>query len=309
MKRLVLMMGSAGVLFACATAKPKETMPAEEAFAPPPKAAPVAADPRATLGTPKEWALQYRRDLDCEQAARDLIPVYGREAGWTYVKACVTKGGFTQLKTLCTYWTDELKTRPEAGSIIAEVIGARGAHLLTDLALVQEQRIPLFDLASALKQPSAFKGRYLVVLGKVGDLKERGGRTEVTLQEQARSSEVSRVVGKDAYGTVSNSSSKGSVSWQSRDSIVGSGSASGSSSSQRSSVSGKMEQRVTDTFDETGQVIIAKLKQPDPFLRAEQNMVFLVRFDGTAVADAETTNEGEEPKRTALVTLVSYHGL
>lgn len=310
MKRFVLLVSGVILSTACATAKPaeKEKVSATEAFAPPAAEQIAPARSKAALGTPKAWAKQFRRDAECERAARDLEAVHGHETAWTFVKACVAQGGFTQLKALCENWTDDLKTRPEAPSMIAQVLAARGGHLRSDLELVQQGRIPLFELGAALKQSSAFKGRYLLFVAKISETKQAAGKTELVLMEQAIASETSSVMTGPRSGSVSSTSGGGSVAWKSSG-AVGSGSASGRYSRDSHSEYGKVETRVTDYFEETGQQILAKIKQPDPFLPVDKNLVFLVRFDGTAIADSENTNDGEEPRHTALVTLISYHDM
>lgn len=294
--------------FACAAAKPVEKMSAEEAFAPAPSTQFAPSQAKALIGAPKEWAKQFPRDLECEKGARGLEEAHGHEIAWTYVKACITRGGFTQLKTLCENWTEDLKTRPEAGSILAQVIASRGGHLKSDMEIVQQLRIPLFELSAAVKQSSAFKGRYLLVIGKIAEAKEAKGKTELVLMEQAIGSDLTSVITGPRSASVSTTSGGGSAGWKSSG-IAGSGSASGNYQKTTRSESGRAEMRVTDFFEETGQVVIAKIKQPDPFLRVDKNLIFLVRFDGTAVADTENTDEGDEPHRTALVTLISYHDL
>jgi hypothetical protein len=308
MKRL-LSFSAAVLLGGCVVAAPKPKMSADEAFSPPPPDGPVSrAQSRAALGPPKDWARQYRRDLECERAAHELVPAHGAEVAWTYLKACIEKGNFTQLKTLVENWEDDLKTRPEAPSIIAQIIASRGGHLRPDLEILQQRRIPVFDLASALKQSAAFTGRYLVFVGKIAEAKTSKGKIELVLAEQTLTSEVASVLSGPRTGAVSTSSGSGQVGFRSNG-IVGSGSAQGSYTNRSTTESGRIEQRVTDTFEDTGQEVIAKIKQPDPFLTADKSLVFLVRFDGALVTDTEAASEGEEPYRTALVTLISYHDL
>ena len=162
--------------------------------------------------------------------------------------------------------------------------------------------------STALKQSSAFKGRYLVFVGKVAETKVSKGKLEMVLLERGLGSDTQNVMSGPRYGSVSSSSGQGALAWKSNG-VAGSGSASGSYSRGNSSVSGNMEQRVTDIFEDTGQEIIVKLKQPDPFLTVDKNLVFLVRFDGSLVGDTSNVSEGEEPPRTALVTLISYHDI
>lgn len=298
------------VCAACVTTPPPPKMSTAEAFAPADSAPVDAAQTRAALGAPKDWARQYRRDIDCERNAHELKQHNGREVAWTYAVACITKGGFTQLESLVDHWDEELRTRPEAPALIAQILASRGGHLRVDLEILQQKRIPVFDLNSALKQSGAFKGRYLVFVGKISELKEKKGKTELVLLEQALGSESAMVLSNGrGYGSSGTSSGSGSAKWRSNG-VMGSGSASGSYSRSGSSVSGEFEQRVTDVFEETGQEVIAKIKQPDPFLTVDKNLVFLVRFDGAARLDTDLAGEGSgDALRTALVTLISYHDL
>src|SRR5687767_9056607 len=123
---------------ACATPKQRETMSPEEAFAPPPEKVVSAQRAQTALPAPKDWAQQFRRDVECERSARELIPVYGKELAWRYLKeGCIGKGGFTLLKQLCENWTDDVMSRPEAISLIAGVVGVRGGQLKADLTIIQ----------------------------------------------------------------------------------------------------------------------------------------------------------------------------
>jgi hypothetical protein len=148
----------------------------------------------------------------------------------------------------------------------------------------------------------------VVFVAKIAEAKEKKGKIELVLLEQAMSSDSERVLAGAASGTVSSSSGSGSAAWRSNG-FAGSGSASGNTSSSSMSASGVTETRVTDVFEDTGQEIIAKIKQSDPFLKVDKNMVFLVRFDSALVGDTSQLGEGEEPQRTALVTLISYHDM
>jgi hypothetical protein len=296
------------VLCACASQKPAEKMSAQEAFSSAPEHPAGGVAARPTLGTPQEWASQYRRDVECELAARDLKVSYGEDIAWKYLtKGCVPRGVFTQLRALLDNWTQELLTRPEAGSLLAEIVAKRGGIVPSDLTMIQQKRIPLFDLNSAVSQANAFKGRYLLLTGKITQIKSHKGRTELAVDEVAAASQSTVVMSHEGRtGSSSARDSSASAEWKSNG-IMGSGSASGKSSTSGFSQSGGVEDRVSDYFKETGQEAIIKLKQPDPFLRTERTLVFLVRFDGTAISDNEDTGESEEPRKVALVTLVSYH--
>ncbi len=290
----------------CATPAPVPKMSAAEAFAPAEQSVVDSATARASLGSPREWAKQYRRDIDCELEARTLLKTIGRDVGWTYLKACITRGHFTQLEALVQNWEDELKTKPEAAPLIAQVIAARGGHLGVDLQLLQQKRIPVFDLNSALRQSAAYKGRYLLFVARIAETKEVKGKTELVLLEQALSNETASVMSGPTYGTVSTSSGNVNATWRT---TTSSGAATANYAHRGTTESGRMERRVTDVFQETGQEVIARIKQPDPFLRVEKNLVFLVRFDGMLASDIGVANKGEDPLATALVTLISYHDL
>jgi len=300
-------------LFGCATAKPVEKMSAEEAFSSAPQTAVAPARAAVALPAPKEWAQQFRRDVECEAAARELGPLYGRQTAWKYLtEGCIAKGGFTLLKHLCDNWTDDILSRPEAISLLAGVVGARGGQVKSDLTIIQSKRIPVFDLGSAVNQTAAFKGRYLLVVGVIDQIKDSKGKIELMISEQEAITNQATVMSGDGMrGSVSRSSGSGSAQWNSTG-IAGSGKASGSYDRSGSYVSGKMENRLTNAFEETGQELIVRIKKPDPFLRTERPILFLLRFDGLLTKDTlADENEGEEVarRRTAIATLISYHDI
>ncbi len=260
------------VVSGCVTAPPPK-MPTAEAFAPGPQAAPLP---------PEQWSRQFRRASDCEAAAYELIPDLGRNAAWSYAMGCAERDDYTELESLIAHWLPELQTKPEVADLLAHVMAARGAHLEEDLALLHRSHVPLFDLHTALAQTDAFKGRSLVFVGKF--VESRGG--EVLLLEQELFSESSSVMAPTHFGT------QGLSPW-----------------GPYGSESGRIDTRVTEFFEGTGVEIVARLREPDPFLTVDKNLVFLVRFDGTRVDHDEGTSDGPEPMHTALVTLISYHGL
>ncbi|MFZ5441211.1 MAG: hypothetical protein ACOZQL_14475 [Myxococcota bacterium] len=280
----------------CAS-QPKPMLKAEEVFVPsggPPVTS--AEQSRELLGTPKAWASQFRRDIDCAQSARTLKIQVGAEQAWRYMKACAEKQGFTQLELFCSDWTDFLRDDPAAPSLIAQTIANRGGHVERDLEVVRKHRVALFGLPTAVRQPAAFKGRYLVFVGKIAELKDKRGKAEAVVLEQSLSSELSLVMTGPMRG------GRGSAKW-------GSSGALGSGSASYGSVSGDVEQRQTDSFEETGQEVVLKLRQLDPYLTVDKNLLFLVRFDNAVIGDTADLSDGEEPTRTGVVTLISYHEL
>lgn len=276
------------------------------ATAPAADLAPASREPMA----PEKWARTFRRPVECEAAARSMAQQSGRAAAWPYLKACAARPDFGLLTGLVDNWLPELKAKPEAAGVLAQVIANRGGRITSDLQLLQQRRLPLFELTAALSQPEAFKGRYLVFVGRIEKLKSSKGRQELVLVERARSDEESRVMGANSYGSVSSSRGSGSAQGSYRTDRYGSGSAqvSGEYSRSGSYMSGQLETRSTVSFDDTNQQILARLAGPDPFLSIDRSFVFLVRFDGARKVDADEADD-EEPRLMALVSLVSYHDL
>jgi hypothetical protein len=331
MRRRVVVLGTVVVLgLGCATAPAKVS--AQDAFGAAPAATPGGAAPqgqgetthasRRPAAAPEKWARSFARSGECEAAARSFENSDGHEVAWTYLKGCIARPDFGLLPALLDNWAADLKSRPEAATLLAQVIANRGGSVGADLQLLQQRRLPVFELSAALKQPQAFKGRYLLFVARVSKLREVKGRSELVLAERARMSEQSDVFALGGHGSSSSSSgssssyssSSGSARFQSSG-MLGSGSASGSGSTSRESgyssgsmsKSGALEQRVTFEFEDTGQEIHVRLAQPDPFLSVDRSFVFLVRFDGAKKVDVDEDTETEEPTTVALVSLVSYH--
>jgi hypothetical protein len=312
------LVGAALLLVGCASSRP--TVSAAEAFGAAREATPGTGQgaaraeapraeqaPRRTL-SPEKWARGYVRPGECESAALGLAEESGREVGWTYVKACAARTDFGLLKRLIENWTPELKTKPEAATVLAQVIAHRGGLVKSDLMQVQQRRLPLFELSAAVRQPDAFKGRYLVFVGRIDKLKSVKGRYELVLAENARVEEDTSVFAEGSTATTSSRSGSASVSGSYRSDRMGSGSGQASGSYQGSSASrsGTLERRSMTTFEDTGQRVITRLATPDPYLSVDRNFLFLVRFDA-ARPMADESAEDEEPKLTAVVSLISYH--
>lgn len=292
------------VCSACATApQPVTKLPAEEVFgqAPPPEL--PSAMPAHV------WVRQFARPADCEAAARATRAEDGH-AAWIRLKACVARGGFNLLYNLAEYWGDDLRNRPDAGSVLAQVLAVRGARLDADLQFLQERRIPLFELSAALRQPNAFKGRYLVVAARVGDVREEHGRTEMVLSEVTAQTEVQHVWTGPRAATQTSANNTGNGAWgfPGTHGPVFPGSGRGTLDSRALSQSGTLETRAVDSFADTGKEIVLRVTKADPFLGSDRPFVFLVRFDGTRVSDdAQTDDASGDQLRTPVVTLISYH--
>ncbi len=297
----------------CATVS--ERQPAAEAFATaqPPDAkkprrvasADVAADDDqatsdVTIARPKsleKWAKGFRRPVECAVGARDLGKTYGRDYGWDALKACVNRGSFTLLKEVLDVWGEDLRTRPDASLVLAQIIATRGGNVGQDLIMLQEKRVPMFELKAALNSPQTFKGRYLMFVARIGDMQTKKGKVELAVNEMTLQGSTENVL----VGRRTGTSASVSASAAGR---VGPYSASGSYAASGTRVSGDVETRSTTEFVESGESALVRLKQADPFLSTERNFLFLVRFDGAVVSDADGVEE--EGRKTALTTLVAY---
>lgn len=312
MKRIGLL-ALAVIAAGCAHTEKKVT--ADEAFgkavAPGPQG-PAGAEgevvPVNTTMSPEKFARQFKRPLECEAGARSIQRTAPDKA-WSYLKACVNRGGFNQIQQVLDYWMNDLKNRPDGPVVLAAIVAARGGHVKTDLQMLQAKRLPLFDLASALTQPGTYKGKYLVFVGKVSTVKEVKGKVEVALNELSIGTEaVDKKIG-NQYRSSGSYSSTTSGSYKT--SRYGSGSGSVSSSGSGSYSSGMVQETYQETFEETGQTILAKLANADPFLAVEKQFLFLVKFDSAKQTDMTRDDDetSEDAGKIALVSLVSYHDI
>ncbi len=278
-----------GLVAAGCAASRVEKIKADEAFGKP--IAPGPAGPALEAGdtlnfnttsSPERFARQFKRPLDCEQAARGVQRT-APEKAWAYLRACVNRGGFTQLNSILDNWAGDLKSRPDASVLLATIIAARGGHVKSDLQLVHSKRLPLFDLTSAVQQEAAHKGRYVVFVARVAAAKEHKGKVEVTLYDvQIGTQAVDKTIGAQVEST-------GLYGGNTR----------------------VHQETFQETFTESGLQIYGKLANPDPFLAVDKQFLFLAKFDGAKLGDvtADEESASEDPQKVALVSLVSYHDI
>jgi hypothetical protein len=281
-------LGAALLLLGCATQQ-KETMSAGEAFGAQPVKETRPEGPgeepkvKSTGNKPPErWARQFTRPEQCEKAAR-AMQGDGGDRAWNHLKACAARRGFAPLKELLEFWQEDLRTRPDATVMLADVLAVRGGQLASDLPLIQARRLPLFNLTTALVQ--------------VESAREKKGKPELVVAEMGLSVEEYDISGPTKYQTSARASYNTSRY--------------GSGSGSYSRTSGVTNTKTQNTFSETGQSVVVKLTKADPFLVAGQNFLFLARFDGAKQTDV-TADDGtvsEEPSKVGLVSVVSYHDL
>jgi hypothetical protein len=298
---------------ACATSKPLEKDPFP-GTAPPP-AAPGAAQPAgvavppaaaamladvATLD-PVAYAAKLPKGAPCEAAARALLPTSADKA-WGTLRACVARGGFTALSRIVDgAWDEELRTRSDAAVVVAQVVAARGGDVTGDLNSLRARRIPIFALGPSISHPDLYKGRLLLVRARVDDIRAEKGRTTVQLAEFALGGRAHWVEGNTR--SVRNSSSRGNASVEVSSSKYGAAKAKGAYESGSTTTWGKETKRFDNVAEETGNVALARLAAPDPFLEPGRQFVVLGRFDGVR----SLANEDEEGNAVVgVLSVIAY---
>lgn len=277
---------------------------------PPRKDVAAAAAPRSeppapsAVSDPKGFAARYPNPALCEAAARRLQPD-SREEAWAALKACVEHTPFTQLKALLgTAWAEDLRVRPEGASLIARVVAQRGGSVSGELHFLQERKIPIFSLSSAMDRPDTYKGRYVLLRAQVADQRTEGERPTVWLVEHTLSSvETNAQVG---YGEHTDmlSSYSGDLGGQTQ--LTGPGRIGGAVSSRQRTDRGLTRKHYDNISDETGREALGRLPSADPFLETRRDYVILARFDGMRLTSGGADAEEEAP-RIPVLTIVSYH--
>ncbi len=240
---------------ACATA---QKMPASEAF----QAAERVSTP--PIGSPA-WAHQFRRAFDCEATARLSKP--DSEVAWHALKACVQRGDFTHLEESVMHWAPELRNRTEAPQLLAQVIAARGGFAVEDVRFLMSKQLPVYSLETALMQPQAFRGQWVLFVAQVERLEHHH---KLMLAELRKTSTLTSVFTPGAPDSQRRPQSR----WEQRRIDVDQGSA------EHHTTRGTLEVRVDDGFVPTGNVVATSLKKPDFSLTPFMPVVFLARFEG-----------------------------
>lgn len=271
-------------------------MPAEEAFAPGPRAAPLEEGPRVGSNA---WARQFRRSFDCGLAARAERP--GTERAWHALQACVRRGDFTHLAELVADFHEDLAVRPDAPALLARVIASRGGAVREDVRLLRENGIGVFDLKSAMLQPEVYRGKLVLFLAQL-EASEDGA---LVLIEQRRTTEVTSISAPNE-SVIEQRVTSGRAKLETNG-LVGSGDVRGSLATDARR--GRLEQRFDFGFTETGTLVLAHVAQPDLTLTAETPAVFLAQFEGTRPASESefvvTQDEAGLSRATPIVRLLS----
>ncbi|WP_239576655.1 hypothetical protein [Archangium primigenium] len=296
---LVLLSATACVmgLGACGSARhshgmdERQGMPALVKEPPPPPASdvPVPARPQE-----KAFGARYATPEQCEVAARALLPT-ARDQAWASLRSCVERTHFTHLKSLLSdAWAEELRVRPDAARLIAQVVAKRGGSVPGELALLHERRVPIFALSDAIAQPDIYKGRYLLLRAQVADVRSDEKQPTVWLVEQS-------------LGSVAREQSVGVTSrrdWKSGQ-LGGPASGGGALSAWDSETYATTVPRYDNLSDETGREALGRLPGVDPFFAPGKDFVVLARFDGLRATSSGDEAEEDAP-RLPVLSIVSY---
>ncbi|MFP2929184.1 hypothetical protein ACLESO_29080 [Pyxidicoccus sp. 3LG] len=282
----------------------KEEPPRRESLiAPAPAAQPEPAAPSA-VSDPKGFAARYPNPALCEAAAR-RVQGSSREEGWAALRACIEHTPFTQLSALLgTAWAEDLRVRPEGASLIARVVAQRGGSVNGELRLLQERRIPIFSLASAMDRPDTYKGRYVLLRAQVADSRTADERPTVWLVEHSLTSVETNAPMGYSERTDTSSFFSGDLGGQTQ--LTGPGRIGGTVSSREVSDRSLTRKHYDNISDETGREALGRLPRADPFLETRRDYVILARFDGMRITSGGTEGEDEAP-RIPVLTIVSYH--
>lgn len=260
--------------------------------------------PPSALADPKAFAARYSNPAVCEAAARRL-QARSREEGWAGLKACVEHTPFTQLDALLgRAWAEDLRVRPEGASLIARVVAQRGGSVTGELQRLQQQRIPIFSLSSAMDRPDTYKGRYVLLRAQVADQRTEGERPTVWLVEHTlQSVETHTPVD---YGERSDTVSSFSGDLDGQTQLTGPGRLGGVVTTRQRTDRAMTRRHWDNISDETGREALGRLPRADPFLETRRDYVILARFDGMRLLSGGADGEDEAP-RIPVLTIVSYH--
>jgi hypothetical protein len=275
--------------------------------------APPAAPPKTSTFNARVWVGWQETAMDCEASARAMRQANPQHA-WEALRACIemgrfTRGPFTQIALLTSYWDAELRSRADAPRVVGQVIANRGGDVDGDISRLQKVRMPVFTLGAAMKQPEVYKGRNVILRARLFDVKmDEKSATAMLAETSMKPAEALRDNG-DVYVSSYNRSgaSKGSGTGSGAYETDRYGSGRGSYaysgdsgySSSGSSTSGFAKRFYENVVHATGLQALGKLPEADPFLEPNKEFVFVTRFEGA--------RPGNPPNGTmASLSIVTY---
>lgn len=270
----------------------------------PAQASRAQASPVPSRPGEKSFGARYATPAQCEVAARGLLAT-SRDEAWAALKSCVERTHFTLLDALLSdAWAEELRVRPDAARVIAQVVAQRGGSVDGELPRLHARKVPIFGLSAAVAQPDIYKGRYLLLRAQVADVRSEGDKPTVWLVEQGLGS-VSRAqpVG---YATRRDSMRVHSGAVGGDAGLLGQANLGGQLSTSEREVSSTTVERFDNLSDETGREALGRMREADPFFAPGQDFVVLARFDGLRVTSGGEEEDEDAPKLPVL-TIVGYY--
>ena len=244
----------------------------------------------------KRIARSHDAAFSCEQTARAMAKK-DIQRGWTVMRECILRRDFSDLEMLIdSGWSHHVAKDAHSASLIAHVIAIRGGDVENDLRLLRRRKMPVYSLQAALAEPSAYKGRYVLVRAKAKDGRAVGEGRTFTLQETKMMAESEWVT---TPGTSRESlRNRGTLRDQPTSDIRGPGTVENNTNDRTSKVEVLHNVSVT-----TGRSLTAKVPGDAPSLEPLIDYIVVLRFDGIqAVVDDEGEMEEE-----ALASVVDYY--
>jgi hypothetical protein len=291
----VLVMGAMGAAGCATPAHEKESWDSvwhgQKAAAP---AAPGAKGPKLA-------AAEYIPPLDCERKARALRS-QDRNAAWAALRGCAARGHFTQLRAIVAAWGDDLRERPDALELLAEVVAARGGNVKQDVRVMRDAKIPVFSLRDCITQPQLYEGRYVMIRGTLEEVRTSGDAVAARLTEHALQAEewevpvgrIRRKVATTRYG----GTASGNLA------SLGNGTIGGQLDVGNDDYEMDVARRFDNVLVETGRDAVIRFGAADPYLENGRDLVLLARFDG--VRPSSSSADDEEPDLVPVLTLIDY---
>lgn len=250
---------------------------------------------------PVTRAQEYVPPLDCERRARALRS-QDRNAAWAALKGCAARGHFTQLHAVVASWGDDLRERPDAPALLAQMVAARGGNVRLDVRVIRDAKIPVFTLRDCITQPQLYEGRYVMIRGTLDEVRTSGEAVAARLTESMLQAEewevpigqIRRKVATTRYG--------GSISGQTT--TLGNGKAGGQLDVSGDDYEMDVARRYDNVLVGTGRDAVIRIGTPDPYLENGRDLVILARFDGVRPSSASA--DDEEPDLVPVLTLAGY---
>jgi len=274
----------------------------EERPAPAPR---LETSPEPARPAEKAFGARYATPAQCEVAARGLLTT-SRDEAWAALKSCVDRTHFTLLSALLSdAWAEELRVRPDAAQVIAQVIAKRGGSVEGELQLLHERKVPIFGLSAAIAQPDIYKGRYLLLRAQVADVRSEGDKPTVWLVEQVLGSvESDQPVG---YSTRKDKVSVHSGQLGGDVGLLGRANLGGQLASSEREQSSTTVRRFDNVSNETGREALGRLSKVDPFFAPGKDFVVLARFDGLRTTSGGDEDEEEDAPKLPVLTIIGYY--